>query len=97
MDIREIVEHTLVTPMRAQAAEYRIEQLEKLAEERRIEIHRLDSLCASYRRMNGSLERLLGELHTRFQNKAARDELLLWDEMADMVRDEYLSIHGPSD
>lgn len=97
MDIRAIVESTLVAPMREQSAQLRIADLESLVDTKQTEIQRLHSLCDSYRRMNGELESLLGELHTRFQNKAARDELLLWDEMADMVRDQFDAIHGLRD
>lgn len=61
------------------------------------ELARLRIVTEAYRQRNAEHERLIGELHERFQNKAARDELLLWDEMADMVRDAHLAIHGPSD
>jgi hypothetical protein len=101
MNIKEIVEATLVAPMREQAAAMRfadnVRAIEQNLVDKQSEIQRLNSLCDWYRTQNARHEHLIGELHERFQNKAARDELLLWDEMHDMVRDAYLAIHGPSD
>lgn len=97
MDIRAIVEQTLVAPMRAQAAEYRVTELEKLLERKQQELQQAHSLSDWYRTQNAGHESLIADLYERFSNKAARDELLLWDEMHDMVRAAHLAIHGPSD
>ena len=101
MDIKQIVEETIVAPMRAQAAQLQYEDnikaIEANLDRKQNEIQRLNNLVDWYRAQNGKHERLIGELHERFQNKEARDELLLWDEMADMVRDAYRAIHGPNE
>lgn len=89
MDIKAIVDATLVAPMREQAAQHRIAELQALVDRKQNEIQRLNSLCDSYRRMNGDHERLIGKLKELLPDNP--------DDAYDLVRDAFYAIHGPSD
>ena len=90
MDIREIVETTLVAPMREQAAQARIAELELLRDKKQTEIQRQASLLDEYRRDKYAHEAMVGRLYTLL-----KDEDL--DGAMDIVKDEFFAIHGPSD
>jgi hypothetical protein len=90
MDIRAIVESTLIAPMREQAAQLRIEELEKLVDQKQSELQRKHDLCDWYRTQNGHHERTLGQLLKLLK----ADEL---DAARDLVQAEYDAIHGPNE
>lgn len=87
MDIREIVESTLIAPARAEAAKHRITQLELRI--KTIECER-DAWKKAYVTLSGNEERLIGKLLELLNN----DDL---DGARDLVKAEHDSIHGPND
>jgi hypothetical protein len=94
MDIRAIVESTLVAPMREQAAALQFESdiaaIQKNLDAKQNEIQRLDSLCAWYRTQNAQHERTLGQLLKLLK----ADEL---DAARDLAQAEFDAIHGPNE
>jgi uncharacterized protein YlxW (UPF0749 family) len=88
MDIKQIVDSTLVAPMREQSMQYRIETLQSLVDRKQNEIQRLNNLLDSYRSDNADHERLIGKLRDLMR----ADE---YDDAYDLVRNEFDAIHGP--
>jgi hypothetical protein len=84
MDIREIVEQTLIAPMREQAS------MQRTIDGKQDEIKRLNRLVDDYRRKDAAHERMVGELREMLKV----DDL---DGARDIVEAEYGAIHGPSD
>jgi hypothetical protein len=94
MDIRQIVEETLVAPMRELDAAMRfadnVAAIQKNLDAKQNEIQRLDSLCAWYRTQNAQHERTLGQLLKLLK----ADDL---DAARDLVQYEFDGIHGPNE
>jgi hypothetical protein len=84
MDIKAIVDMTLVQPMREQAS------MQRTIDGKQDEIKRLNRLVDDYRHKDADHERMVGELR-----KLLKAEDL--DGARDIVDAEYGAIHGPSD
>lgn len=87
MDIRQIVEETLIKPAREQAAQLRFQDNVKAIQ---FELDARERLIRDYQRKNADHERMVGKLYELLK---AED----LDGAMDIVRDEFDAIHGPSD
>lgn len=87
MNIRQIVEETLIKPAREQAAQLRFEDNVKAIQ---FELDARQRLIQDYQRKNADHERMVGKLYELLK----QDDL---DGAMDIVRDEYNAIHGPND
>jgi hypothetical protein len=93
MDIRQIVEETIIEPARMQAIEMQfadnLQRIEDIMNRKDREIVRLLGLVNWYREKNADHERMVGELHKLLKV----DDL---DAARDIVSAAFDGIHGPT-